>query len=101
MGLLQSDTDYTVYAYGYGVPGLDMAFYKGRGFYHTTRDNVNETSPGSMQHVGDNMLAVTRRLANADWVTGQTLDYKTDMAREPSMFFDVLGRMSPRSSHHA
>lgn len=38
LGLLQSDTDYTVYAYGWGVPGLDMAYYAGRGFYHTTRD---------------------------------------------------------------
>ena len=38
LGLLQSDTDYTVYAYGWGVPGVDMAYYAGRGFYHTTRD---------------------------------------------------------------
>lgn len=29
---------YTVYAYNYGVPGLDMAYYAGRGFYHTPRD---------------------------------------------------------------
>jgi hypothetical protein len=46
-----------------------------------------------MQHVGDNMLAVTRELANADWVTGQNIDYAADKALEPSMFFDVLGRM--------
>jgi Zn-dependent M28 family amino/carboxypeptidase len=61
LGVLQSDTDYTVYAYGYGVPGLDMAFYKGRGFYHTTRDNVNETTPGMYMYGTRHVMSCQHR----------------------------------------
>ena len=82
-GLIPSQTDFAVYAREGGVPGVDMAFYRGGWAYHTTLDRVARIAPGSVQHIGANALAVTRALA-AGPLPG-------DVGGAPGMYYDVLG----------
>ena len=76
-GLIPSLTDFTVYSV-YGkkfVPGLDFAFADGGYVYHTTKDNVDQLDIGSLQHCGDNMLALIHTL-NADLTDTDSYFYK-------------------------
>jgi hypothetical protein len=43
-----------------GVPGLSFAYLRGSTIYHTDRDSVDNVSPASVQHHGENVLAVVR-----------------------------------------
>src|SRR6267143_1884699 len=63
--MLPNDTDLTVYKRG-GLPGLNFAFIGGEARYHTPRDDFAHADPGSLQHHGDNALAMVRALASAD-----------------------------------
>lgn len=38
-GSVRSDTDFSVYT-KFGIPGLDLAFYKNRAVYHTKDDSI-------------------------------------------------------------
>ncbi|ORZ01204.1 hypothetical protein BCR43DRAFT_486540 [Syncephalastrum racemosum] len=57
LGLIKSDTDYTIFNKE-GVPGMDIAFYKPRSHYHTPRDNLENFTPGALQHMGHLALTV-------------------------------------------
>jgi len=63
--LLPNDTDLTVYKRS-GLSGLNFAFIAGEARYHTPRDDFAHADPGSLQHHGDNALAMVRALAQAD-----------------------------------
>ena len=78
--LLPNDTDLTVYKRR-GLAGLNFAFIGGESRYHTPRDDFAHASAGSLQHHGDNALAMVRALAQAD------LD---SPPRTELVFFDVL-----------
>ncbi|HEX5831227.1 MAG TPA: M28 family peptidase [Gemmatimonadaceae bacterium] len=82
-GWIPSSTDFEVYARGLGVPGLDMALYRGGWKYHTPLDRTDAIAPGTLQHVGENALALALRLADAELPAG------ADSAR--SVYYDVLG----------
>jgi hypothetical protein len=43
-----------------GLPALNFAFADGVERYHTSRDDVGHLNPGSLQHHGSQMLALTR-----------------------------------------
>ena len=45
-GVIRSGTDYSVYADGARMQGLDLAFYKGRSKYHTKYDSIPFTDGG-------------------------------------------------------
>ncbi|MDI1443033.1 M20/M25/M40 family metallo-hydrolase [Polyangium sp. 6x1] len=62
---LPSDTDLTVFN-THGVPGLNFAFIDDYANYHTPRDRPDVLDPGSLQHQGENALALARALASAD-----------------------------------
>ncbi|HEY0971820.1 MAG TPA: M28 family peptidase [Gemmatimonadales bacterium] len=81
-GLVPSGTDFEVYTGG-GVPGLDVAFYRGGWAYHTSLDRAAAVAPGSLQHMGDNALAVARALAAGP--------LPHDAGDPPSVYHDVLG----------
>lgn len=49
-----------------GVPGVNFAFAGTVAHYHTPLDNIGILNAGSVQHQGDNALAMVRALANAD-----------------------------------
>lgn len=63
--LLPNDTDFSVYLEA-GLPGLNFAAVGDSRYYHTPLDNLDNLSPGTLQHHGDNLLAAARGLGNAD-----------------------------------
>lgn len=64
-GLIPSDTDFRIFRDYGGVPGLDMAYIFNGYVYHTKYDRVNIFPRQSLQHTGDNVLALARELGNA------------------------------------
>lgn len=71
-GLVHSDTDYTVYLKKGGLRGLDVAFYRPRDIYHTTKDNIANVNIKSMWH----MLSTALDFTNA--VGFQLIDLDAD-----------------------
>lgn len=62
---IPSDTDFRIFR-DYGeVPGLDMAHTYGGYTYHMKFDSYKNIQRGSFQLTGDNILALTKSLANA------------------------------------
>lgn len=60
---LPNDTDFTVYR-AHGLGGANFALSRGAARYHTPRDDIAHLSPGSLQHHGDNAVALVREFAN-------------------------------------
>ena len=60
---LPNDTDLSEFAL-LGTPALNFAFADGVERYHTSHDDVAHLNPGSLQHHGAQMLALTKRIAN-------------------------------------
>ncbi len=63
--LIPNDTDLTVLERK-GIPGLNLAFALGVVRYHTPLDDVAHLDPRSLQHQGENALALVRALAEED-----------------------------------
>ena len=61
---LPNDTDLTVFKRE-GMEGVNFAFVGGPLRYHTPRDDLAHLDLGSLQHHGDNALAMVRALAGA------------------------------------
>ena len=70
---LPNDTDLTVFKEG-GMTGLNFAFADRVYNYHTPNDTAAELDPRSVQHMGDQALAVTRALVTAGALPGRTGD---------------------------
>jgi hypothetical protein len=81
--VIPSDTDFRVYRDRGRLRGLDMALYQDGYAYHTGLDRVARLEPGSLQHLGDNTLAVARELASRELPS-------TDDPK-PGVYYDVLG----------
>ena len=78
---LPNDTDLTVFK-RHGLPGVNFAFIGGQPRYHTPLDDVGHVDLASLQHQGQNALAIVRALADEDLDTPRT---------GSAVFFDVLG----------
>lgn len=64
--LIPSDTDFRVLRdFGERIPGLDLAVVRNGYVYHTKYDRAELISRATYQAVGDNVLALTKALANA------------------------------------
>ncbi len=78
---LPNDTDLSVYKRE-GLAGLNLAFLGSAARYHTREDSLANLSRASLQHQGENALALARGLAETD-------------LREPptgrAVFFSVAG----------
>lgn len=61
-GAVPSTTDFDIYQRA-GIPGLDLAFFRGGWAYHTSLDRSASVRDGSVQHMGANALALVRELA--------------------------------------
>jgi hypothetical protein len=61
--LLPNDTDFTPLKAG-GLPGLNFAFIRTYGNYHTRLDTIENLDPRSVQHLGDNVLGIVRHFGN-------------------------------------
>ncbi len=80
--LLPNDTDFTVYRKR-GLTGFNFAFSNSASLYHSARDDLKNLDPRSLRHMGDQALAVTDVLADAE------LDRLTSESN--ASFFDVFG----------
>lgn len=79
---MPNDTDFTV-SRGAGYAGYNFAFI-GREFdYHSPSSTPEALDQGSLQHMGDQVLAITRALADAGSLPPRAAN---------SAYFDVLGR---------
>lgn len=63
---MPNDTDFTPFRRG-GLPGLNFAFIGTPRHYHTAGDTPDALSRRSLQHHGDQMLALVRDLGMRDW----------------------------------
>lgn len=79
--LLPNDTDLTVLEQR-GMQGVRLAFAHDVVRYHTPLDDLRHLDLGSVQHQGENAVALVRALAEED------LD---EPARETAVFLDLLG----------
>ncbi|MGH9703322.1 MAG: M28 family peptidase, partial [Candidatus Acidiferrales bacterium] len=79
---LPNDTDFTVFK-ATGYQGFNFAYVGNATQYHTPLDNFANADPGSLQHHGDNALALVRALA------AENLDH---LPRNEAVFFDVFAK---------
>jgi hypothetical protein len=63
--LLPNNTDFTPFTAA-GFTGLNFAYIEGAARYHTAGDSIDHLDRGSLQHHGENMLALARTLGAAD-----------------------------------
>lgn len=80
---MPNDTDLTV-AIEKGVPSMNFAYGQGWTAYHTTRDSIDNVDLGTLQHHGENALALARHFGNADF---------NQMAKSNQVFFSFLGQV--------
>ncbi|MGG3309544.1 M28 family peptidase [Paenibacillus lautus] len=79
---LPNDTDLTV-ALEHGLPGLNFAYGDGWVAYHTPMDNTENVSLETMQHQGENALAMAKHFGNLDL---------TDLAStDDRIYFNLFG----------
>ena len=78
---LPNDTDFSVFRRS-GLRGVNFAFIGNVGDYHTPNDSLDNLSMASLQHHGDNALAMASALA-AD-------AHEPGAAADDAVFFDVL-----------
>ena len=77
--LLPNDTDLSELAV-LGLPALNFAFADGVERYHTSHDDIAHLNPGSLQHHGSQMLAMTRTFGTEPLPRARTGD---------GVFFDL------------
>jgi hypothetical protein len=64
--------------------------------YHTKYDNLNAIPTGTLQHTGDNLLALTKHMASS-----AILSNPQEYAAGRTVYFDVLGLFMVRYSETA
>jgi hypothetical protein len=77
---MPNDTDFTVLRKA-GIDGINLAFIGGVARYHTPLDDLAHLDPGSVQHQGDTVLAVTQA-----YVRGRLPEHVADAA-----YTDLIG----------
>ncbi|HEX7252143.1 MAG TPA: M28 family peptidase, partial [Thermoanaerobaculia bacterium] len=78
---LPNDTDLTVFR-EHGLAGVNFACIGDVAHYHTPLDNIENGSPATLQHHGQNALAMARALGRADLAAPH---------RGNAVFFDLFG----------
>jgi Peptidase family M28 len=63
--IMPNNTDMTIFNQA-GMGGLNFAFSAGIAYYHTPEDTPNNLDPRTLQHQGENALAMTRWLGRLD-----------------------------------
>lgn len=86
-GAIPSDTDFRIYRDDGGLVGLDIALYRGGWAYHTQRDRTWNVSRGTVQHMGENALALASALASGP--------LRGSDGAGRAVYYDVLGAFMP------
>jgi hypothetical protein len=63
--LMPNDTDLTIYK-RYGMAGMNFAFVGGLYYYHSPEDTPANLDSRTLQHQGENLLAMARHLGRLD-----------------------------------
>ena len=82
--LLPNDTDFTPFREA-GFAGLNAAYIDGAAVYHAPTDVPSAVDTDSLQHHGDNLLALTRAFGGRDLATVR--------AGGDATYFPVFGRL--------
>ncbi|KAG6919588.1 hypothetical protein DXG01_004252 [Tephrocybe rancida] len=82
-GIIRSRTDYSVYAEGGGMQGLDLAFYKGRSYYHTKFDAIPYIRGGTR--------ALWSMMEALDGAGRALLDQDSSEPSGDVVYFDLFG----------
>ncbi|KAK9699344.1 hypothetical protein RND81_08G168500 [Saponaria officinalis] len=91
-GLIKSATDFQIYKDVAGLSGLDFAYSDNTAVYHTKNDKVELLKPGSLQHLGENMLAFLLDAASSpDLANGKTHEGVDHTGHDSAIYFDILG----------
>ena len=85
---MPNDTDFSIFRDA-GLPGFNFAFIEDFDVYHTPLDDLSRLSPDSLQHHGDQMLALVQRLSNLTELPDR-------FGREKGVFFSVAGGLLVR-----
>ena len=87
--MTSSDTDYNIFTAKGSLLGYDFAFYLDGYNYHTLLDQPSIVEDGALQHLGENVLALSREILLGR-VNLQLPESITD--DENLIYFDILGR---------
>ncbi|XP_047955819.1 endoplasmic reticulum metallopeptidase 1 [Salvia hispanica] len=87
-GAIKSATDFQVYKEVAGLSGLDFAYVDYTAVYHTKNDKLELLQPGSLQHLGENMLAFLLRAAASPSLPENKA---MESNEEKAIYFDILG----------
>ncbi|CAN1797941.1 Endoplasmic reticulum metallopeptidase 1 [Linum perenne] len=91
-GIIKSATDFQVYKEVAGLSGLDFAYTDNSAVYHTKNDKLELLKRGSLQHLGENMLAFLVQVASSsDIPKAKTTTEDDNTSTETAVFFDILG----------
>ncbi|KAI0493455.1 hypothetical protein KFK09_023571 [Dendrobium nobile] len=90
-GAVKSATDFQVYKEIAGLPGLDFAFMDSSAVYHTKNDMLKLLKPGSLQHLGENMLAFLLHAARSPDLYKMAVGSDDGKEGNKPIYFDVLG----------
>ncbi|KAL1923179.1 uncharacterized protein VTP21DRAFT_9555 [Calcarisporiella thermophila] len=82
-GIILSDTDFRQFVHYGNLTGLDMALYKNSYLYHTQLDTIAHIAPGTLQHMGENTLALVEQLTATSLTKVEPV---SDL-----VFFDIFG----------
>jgi hypothetical protein len=80
--IMRNATDFSVSAYGAKIPGLNWAFIGRPAQYHQPSSTPENLDQGSVQHMGEQVLPITRALLAAERLPGPAPD---------AVYSDVLG----------
>ncbi|XP_057471267.1 uncharacterized protein LOC130760088 isoform X2 [Actinidia eriantha] len=91
-GAIKSATDFQVYKELAGLSGLDFAYADNTAVYHTKNDKLKFLKPGSLQHLGENMLAFLLHAAASSHIPdGKAIEADQKTGHDAAIFFDILG----------
>uniref|UniRef100_A0A2P2KJY6 Vacuolar membrane protease n=1 Tax=Rhizophora mucronata TaxID=61149 RepID=A0A2P2KJY6_RHIMU len=91
-GLIKSSTDFKVYKEVAGLSGLDFAYVDNTAIYHTKNDKLELLKSGSLQHLGENLLAFLLQIAPSSRLSEtKEMGAEETKGHETAVFFDILG----------
>lgn len=88
-GVIKSATDFQVYKEVAGLSGLDLAYTDNGAVYHTKNDKLKLLKAGSLQHLGENMLAFLLQAATSSHLKAKAME--TAEKGDSAVYFDILG----------
>ncbi|KAJ7975066.1 Endoplasmic reticulum metallopeptidase 1 [Quillaja saponaria] len=89
-GAIKSATDFQIYKEVAGLSGLDFAYVDNSAVYHTKNDKIELLKQGSLQHLGENMLAFLLHIA-ASSKFPEDNEEGENMGQNTAIYFDILG----------